>query len=374
MIPILTGTIAIYCLIILILIVGFLKILPQRTSKTIQKTTFSICISFRNEAENLPVLLNSLKGLNYPDQLTEIILVDDHSTDNSVEIITKFCQENAVFQPKMTFLSQKSTAKSGKKAALSLAVQHAKNDYIVTTDADCIVPQDWLREFNAFIINRKKKFIAAPVMLFETSSSFLNLFQQLDFLSLQGATMGAFGIKKPFLCNGANLAFCRSNFFRLGGYTGNEDIASGDDLFMMQKFLEDDPDSVGYLKSKNSVVKTQAQTSWHQLINQRKRWAAKASKYKNSVATLVSWAVFLANFAFILAIFYLNTSVFLISIVLFKILIDFLLIALAASFFGKKGYLFGYLVSFLIYPFFTLYIAVSSQLHPFDWKGRSLKK
>ncbi|WP_031427418.1 glycosyltransferase family 2 protein [Flavimarina sp. Hel_I_48] len=374
MIPILTGIIAIYCLIILVLIVGFLKILPQRTSKTIQKTTFSICIPFRNEAENLPALLDSLSALNYPDSLFEIIFIDDHSKDNSVEIITGFCQKNAVFQSKMILLSQKSIAKSGKKAALSLAIEHAKNDYILTTDADCIVPQNWLIEFNCFIQNHKKKFIAAPVMLFKTSSSFLNLFQQLDFLSLQGATMGAFGIKKPFLCNGANLAFCRSDFFRLGGYTGNEDIASGDDLLMMQKFLEDNPDIVGYLKSKNSIVKTQAQTSWHQLINQRKRWAAKASKYKNRVAMLVSWAVFLANFAFILAIFYLKTSVFLTSIVLFKILIDFVIIALAASFFGKKSYLFGYLGSFLIYPFFTIYIAVSSQFQSFDWKGRGLRK
>nr|AOE13910.1 glycosyl transferase family GT2/GT21 [uncultured bacterium]CCF99205.1 glycosyl transferase, group 2 [uncultured Flavobacteriia bacterium] len=374
MIVILGVLLMIYCLLITALCVGFISIDYAKTNKKEPKTTFSICIPFRNEAENLPALLDSLSALNYTDGLFEIIFVDDHSNDNSVEIITKFCQENAVFQSKMTLLNQKSTANSGKKAALSLAVQRAKNDYIVTTDADCIVPQDWLVEFNAFIINREKKFVAAPVMLFETSSSFLNLFQQLDFFSLQGATIGGFGIKNPFLCNGANLAFSRSEFFRLGGYTGNQEIASGDDLFLMQKFLADDSESTGYLKSKNSIVTTQPQESWRQLINQRKRWAAKASKFKNPIPTFVSWTVFLANIALVLAVFYLKTSVFLSVIVIFKILIDFLLIALAASFFGKKGYLLGYLVSFLVYPFFTLYIAVSSQLQTFDWKGRRFKK
>lgn len=338
------------------------------------KTTFSICIAFRNESENLPALLKSLKALNYPKDLFEIILINDHSTDKSIKIITDFCHKNPDFELKSTVLSQKLASASGKKAALNLAIQNAKNEFIVTTDADCIVPETWLSNLNAFILLKQKTFIAAPVALLATASSFLNQFQQLDFLSLQGATMGAFGIKKPFLCNGANLAFSKAEFFRLEGYEGNLGIASGDDIFLMQKFLRNNPKNVGYLKSKNSIVLTQPQHSWNQLINQRKRWAAKASKYQSSTASLISWAVFLASFAFILAVFYLQTSNFLIGALLLKILVDFLIIAQTARFFGKKSYLLGYFGSFLFYPFFTFYIAISSQLQPFDWKERRLKK
>ena len=96
----------------------------------------------------------------------------------------------------------------------------------------------------------KKTFIAAPVAYFNDSCGFLNIFQQLDFLSLQGATMGGFGLKSPFMCNGANIAFAKADFIRLNGYDGNNDIASGDDVFLMQKFLKADQNSVGYLKSK----------------------------------------------------------------------------------------------------------------------------
>lgn len=366
-----------YCLIIIFLSIGFSF---QKSEEIIEinqpkvKTTFSICIAFRNESENLLALLKSLSQLNYPKNLFEIILINDHSTDNSIEIITDLCLKNTDFKPKMTVLSLKPTSASGKKAALTLAIQQAKNEFIIITDADCIAPVSWLYDLNAYILQNQKTFIAGPVALLETSASFLNRFQQLDFLSLQGATIGAFGLKKPFLCNGANLTFAKAEFFRLKGYEGNQEIASGDDLFLMQKFLKDNPENVGYLKSRNSIVFTQLQHNWSQLINQRKRWAAKASTYQNTIATLVSWAVLLGNFASILAIFYLKTSNFLIGILFLKILIDFILIAQAAHFFGKKEHLLAYLGSFLVYPFFTVYIAVSSQLQTFEWKGRNLKK
>lgn len=90
MVQILIGAISLYCLAILLMIVGFLALRLQKPIQKITKTTFSICIAFRNESENLPALLKSLKALNYPKDLFEIILVNDYSTDNSIEIITDF--------------------------------------------------------------------------------------------------------------------------------------------------------------------------------------------------------------------------------------------------------------------------------------------
>ncbi|HEA29645.1 MAG TPA: glycosyltransferase [Leeuwenhoekiella sp.] len=366
--------ILIYVMLIGILCLGFSKLLTFASEKLVPKTSFSICIAFRNEAKNLPALLNSLQNIRYHQELFEIVLVNDHSTDDSVQIITDFCLKNTNFESKIRILSQKSPSTSGKKAALHLAIKNAKNEFIITTDADCIVPKTWLSEINAFTLKTTKSFIAGPVALSETPFSLLNMFQELDFLSLQGATQGAFGLKKPFLCNGANLAFAKKEFFRLNGYAGNREVASGDDIFLMQKFQKDNPKSVGYLKSQKSIVYTQPQHSWKNLIEQRKRWAAKASTYTHFIAFLVSWAVLLANFASIIAIFYLHTSVFLISILILKIVVDFILIAQAARFFSKRSYLWGYLWSFLVYPFFTLFIAISSQLQSFEWKGRQLKK
>ena len=78
--------------------------------------------------------------------------------------------------------------------------------------------------------------MVGPVSYNILKHSFLENFQLLDFLSLQAATLGGFGIKKPFLCNGANLAYKKTVFTKLNGFQGNENIASGDDIFLFEKF------------------------------------------------------------------------------------------------------------------------------------------
>ena len=72
----------------------------------------------------------------------------------------------------------------------------------------------------------------AGAVTYDCNSSFLHQFQQLDMASLQGATIGSFGIDQGFMCNGANLAYTKSLFTALDGFTGNDKIASGDDVFL----------------------------------------------------------------------------------------------------------------------------------------------
>jgi hypothetical protein len=75
----------------------------------------------------------------------------------------------------------------------------------------------------------------------------LHHFQQLDIASLQGATIGSFGINKGFMCNGANFVY-QILFQELNGFHGNDTIASGDDVFLLQKRL------LNSLKSKLSKI------------------------------------------------------------------------------------------------------------------------
>jgi hypothetical protein len=70
----------------------------------------------------------------------------------------------------------------------------------------------------------------------------LDHFQQLDLTSLQGATIGSFGLNKAFMCNGANFAYTKSLFEKLNGFDGNNKIASGDDVFLLQKAVEKFPE------------------------------------------------------------------------------------------------------------------------------------
>ena len=326
---------------------GFDKLNPFKLYDVPSETKFSIIIPFRNEAENLPNLLKSASSLAYPNHLFEIIFVDDASEDDSVGIIKKRIETSKL---DIIVISNKRTSNSPKKDAITLAISHANHEWILTTDADCILPKYWLDSFDAYIQKTNASCIVAPVA-YQITSGFLNRFQCLDMLSLQGATMGGFGIQKPFLCNGANLGYKKVLFDTLNGFDGNTDIASGDDIFFLEKAINKHPNHVHYLKSEEAIVTTITQPTWRQLIAQRIRWAAKTTSYNNWFGKLTGFIVFAMNAMVIANILLVILSIIppntLIYILFIKFNIDFLLIYKTASFVNQKDVLFSFL--FFIY-------------------------
>jgi cellulose synthase/poly-beta-1,6-N-acetylglucosamine synthase-like glycosyltransferase len=219
--------------------------------------------------------------------------------------------------------------------------------------------------------------MAAPVAYTKTNT-FLNRFQLLDVLSLQGATIGGFGINKPFLCNGANFAYQKSLFIELNGFDGNDTIASGDDIFLLEKIAKKHPSELHYLKCEHAIVTTKPQPDFKSLLSQRIRWAAKTSRYNNWFGKLTGGIVLIANgllitllLLVILGNFPLKTLLY---IVVIKLNIDFLLIYKMAIFLNQKGGLKSYLVAFFVYPFFSVYVAFLSTFKTYKWKDRDFRK
>lgn len=359
----------VYCLLITILIYGFVQIPNAQLEKHHNTTSFSILIPFRNEQHHLTDLLASINALHYPKDHYEVLLIDDASTDNSVALIQKFAATHKALN--IQIYNNVRSSNSPKKDALSMGVQKAQYDWVITTDADCILPHLWLKSYsNKITQNPRVTFIAGPVAFWNTQNVLLDGFQHLDFLSLQGATIGGFGIKKPFMCNGANLAFAKAKFIDLQGYQNLDHIASGDDIFLMQKFVKNNPDSVTYLKNRSALVRTAPQTTLKGLINQRRRWAAKASHYKITSGIVVSWIVFLGNLVFILGFFFYKTYPY----ILLKLTVDFILLWVTAAFTKQQEKLINFPWTVIFYPIFTVYIAISSTFIKFEWKGRQFKK
>ncbi len=363
----------IYLLLIGSFAFGFERVKTFKLEKTPSKTRFSVIVPFRNEAGNLPALLISIHALNYPKDLFEIIFVNDDSEDDSVELIKKTFESN----PYISIIKNERKTNSPKKDAITTAIQHAKNDWIITTDADCVLPNLWLESFDEFIQKNNTHCIVAPVTYIE-ANSFLNRFQLLDLLSLQGATMGGFGIKKPFLCNGANFGYKKELFKELNGFDGNTNTASGDDIFLLEKAANKYPNQLHYLKCEQAIVLTKAQPTWSALVSQRKRWAAKTSAYNNGFGKFTGLVVLLMNACIIalliltvLGVFNLKTALYLVFI---KFNIDFFLIYKSGVFFNQKTVLKSYMVGFLLYPFFSVYVACLSVFSSYNWKGRRFKK
>ncbi|UWD30432.1 glycosyltransferase family 2 protein [Polaribacter sejongensis] len=357
------------------------------------KTSFSVIIPFRNEAKNLPILLQSIAELNYPKELVEFILVDDASTDGSVEMIQQFVisneergeiskskqvldtisKKNEITRTDIRIIKNIRTSKSPKKDAITTAISEAKSNWIVTSDADCILPENWLKSLDSFIQNNNAKMVVAPVN-YKAENNFLEHFQLLDFMSMQGTTIGGFGMDFPFLCNGANFAYKKDAFLQLNGFEGNNNIASGDDVFLFEKFIIADKKSVFYLKSEEAIVTTFPVKTWSDLVNQRTRWAAKTGNFSSLKVKLIGLLVLLTNFMVVYYLLFGSLEMLFIPFVL-KVIIDLFLFLPTIQFFKQEKHFYKwYLFAGFLYPFFSLLVILKSLFFKYNWKGRRFKK
>ncbi|RTY70639.1 glycosyltransferase [Flavobacterium sp. LS1P28] len=353
----------IYAVFIGLLIYGLIKVNTIDYIGLQPKTKFSIIVPFRNEAENLPILLDSLSKLNYPMELFEVILVDDESE----EVFSVPC---SLFRVRI--IKNIRISNSPKKDAIVNAMQIVNADWIITTDADCVVDKNWLLTLDNYIQLHDVAMIAGAVT-YDCGNSFLHHFQQLDLASLQGATIGSFGINKGFMCNGANFAYTKSFFQKLNGFEGNDSIASGDDVFLLQKAIAKSPEKVHYLKSRNTIVTTRPLNNWKSLFHQRVRWASKTSSYQSTFGKGLGLLVFAGNLCLVIGAgcWVLGVIPFLNIVLLFllKFLVDAVLIYETNSFLTKTKI--RYLIlSSLFYPFFSTSVALYSVFGKYEWKGR----
>lgn len=364
--------IGIYVVLMLLLNRGIGKLKPFVLESLPNKTQFSIIVPFRDESKNLENLLQSFYQLDYPQEQFEIILVNDFSSDNFKPIIAKFKKD----LPNLRCINAVETDMSPKKAALTLGISKAQFDWILTTDADCILPKNWLKCYDQKIINDKPLLVAGLVK-FKPSKSFLNRFQCLDLLSLQATLLGAFGLKKPILCHGANLCYAKNLFYELNGFISHQNIASGDDVFLLESAFEKYPNKVTVLNSLAAVVSTNAEPTLKTLMAQRTRWAAKATSYKNGTIKLIGFIVFVMNLLLLsLAILSLlglfNLNYFMLTF-LIKFNIDALILYQMARFFKQEVVLKSYILSSFLYPIFSVTSVFLGFTKGYTWKNRHFK-
>lgn len=332
---------------------GFNKMDIHSSPPTTTFEKFTIVVVFRNENHHLPKLLKSLQKINYPKDAFDILLIDDgstHKVDLSMDDLP------------ISFIQNKRFSNSPKKDAITLAVQKANNEWLVVTDADCEVPNLWLSKLNDFIQTNKATQMVCGSVYITAKKSFLSHFQGWDFMSLQAVTVGSFGLKRPFMCNGANMAFTKTIFKQVDGYEGNNHIASGDDVFLLQKIAKDHPLKVNYLLDKNFKVKTQPVKNWKSLINQHIRWGSKAKAYASFWGKYLSIIVVIISWSFVTAFFIGNYYFF-----IAKILIDAMfLLYISKKATRKYKYLF---FSLLFYPLFIIVVILKGIFIKPSWKG-----
>jgi len=340
-----------YFVLLLILYRGLLKLKISEVSKE-PETFVSVVVACRNEQEALPCLLNCLTTQNFPENLFEVIIVNDNSEDKTYEIA-------AGFKGISNFLPLNNRG-IGKKQALRTGINAAKGNLIITTDADCTMGKNWIRTIAAFFEINKDDLIICPVQI-DSVPGFFGKLEELEFLSLQGITAASALCKNPTMCNGANLVFTKGAYLAHSDKLHDE-INSGDDIFLLHSLKEKNQSKISWLESPDAIVTTKPSSSFGSYIKQRSRWISKGRAYEDRDTIVLGIVTFIGV---ILQISYLLFSliypaliwVFL-SVVVLKSIPDFLILMNTSARYRSRKLMRWFLPVQLIYPFYVLAVVI----------------
>jgi cellulose synthase/poly-beta-1,6-N-acetylglucosamine synthase-like glycosyltransferase len=359
------------------------------------QTPISVLIPVRNEEANIAQCIKSLEQQSYPKSLYEVIVIDDHSTDRTREIVTGiYPDEMCLIYTRLDERSNEQVAY--KKLAIQTGIGISSGALIVTTDADCLFHHDWLRTLAAFYEETGAKFIAAPVRMEDAApvrmgvpahpdGSFvhpdpgiLTIFQTVDFITLQGITGASVYKRFHSMCNGANLAYEKSAFVEVGGFRGIDAIPSGDDLLLMHKIYTRYPDQVFFLKSPAAIVSTQPETTLPRFIHQRVRWASKADRYDDKRISRVLLLVYVVNLMFVLlavAACWNSWWLWLLVIGLVaKTAVEFPFVYPVARFFDQQALMPWFPLLQPLHILYTVVIGFMGKFGSYRWKDRKITK
>ncbi|MBR9860665.1 glycosyltransferase [bacterium] len=330
--------------------------------KGLERKSVSIIIPVRNEEKYLKRLFRYLKSLNYPPELIELILVDDHSEDNSLALM-----QDVKFKFKKRVLALNQT--QGKKEAIKAAWEVAEGEILVQTDADCIFQGNWLNAMMRPFSNPEVNFVSGPVKFFGGVGLYKH-FAELEFVSL--IAIGAAHIQwgHPMICNGANMAYRKSV---VEGADIKMNRASGEDVFLMKSIHEKNPDSIVFQKSNEALVSTEPPDSFKGFFHQRMRWASKNTEY-GAFNTGLLGLVWLFNVLILINIFSFTSFGLTLAAfqIVLKILAETFFYEAAVPSFEPKEWRFTHIVAQVIHIPYIAFMPIISKLFKFEWKGRKL--
>jgi cellulose synthase/poly-beta-1,6-N-acetylglucosamine synthase-like glycosyltransferase len=362
----------IYLFVVFGFIRGWHKLIPFQFRQMAGSTAVSIIIAARNEGESIHRTIEALLAQDYDRRLTEIIFIDDHSTDHTADVVRSYADRGV----KLISLKEERALNSYKKKAIQTAIGESTGKLIITTDADCRMGTAWLKTIVAFYEKNHYKMISSPVA-YDEEKSFFERSQSLEFLYLIGLGASTIGNNQPSTCNGANLAYEKEAFYEVGGFQGIDDLASGDDELLLHKIAARYNNQIGFLKNRDAIVYTHAKPNLGEFLQQRKRWASKSTRYKNKSIIVLGVFIWCFNLSILVN---LLTAVFLpgyftvvlIQLIL-KIIVEFIFLIDVTGFAKRRSLLVLLPLLTIFHVLYIIYIGVAGNSGKYNWKGRMVK-
>ena len=363
----------IYAGVLLVFQTGLQK---QEVHRSQDQPGISIVIAARNEEKNLPDLLEDLAKQTYPADRTEMIIADDHSEDRTAEIVRRFARQD----PRFHLISVESTIPgfTAKKNALTQALRRARGEIILSTDADCRVLPGWAETMISYFNENTGMVVGfSQLCAPDTHCTHFQKLQAVDFLMLMAAARGSANLGWAWAASGQNLAYRKSVYHEVGGFSEIGHRISGDDVLLLQLIRKKTRWKVRFASSQNAYTHTQAESTLSALINQRKRWASNGSyQWKlNKLFFMYVVITFLANLILLGSVPIILIVPGLSGLVLIgwgiKWLVEASLFISGCRIFKRTDLLPFFPVWFLIQIPYVVFIGIQGTLTGFHWKNRT---
>jgi cellulose synthase/poly-beta-1,6-N-acetylglucosamine synthase-like glycosyltransferase len=337
----------------------------------------TIILCARNESEILTDTIQDILNQEFAEAF-ELIIVDDFSTDNTIEIAEGFAvnNKNVIVLNLRTLLHAERQLIPNKKEGISIAIEKAKGRYIVTTDADCSLGKSWLQTMVNCAQREHAAMVCGPVAIV-AGNGLLHQFQEMDIIAMMAMTKWSLNANIPMLNNGANLLYEKIWFEKLNPYQNNKSEYSGDDVFLLQKFFEA-KQKVVYCENEMAIVETKVQNRFRDFFHQRVRWAGKSQSYTNSKVKLFLTSVYLLNLIIfcllILSLFIPQLAAVAIILLLIKISTDYFILKPQLDFFRKRRLLPFLPIMDFMHMIYVVFFGVFSFKKSYIWKDRTINR
>ncbi len=367
---------AFYFFIIILINVGIFRLKRFIRSADQPVTKVSIIIPARNEEENIGNCLRDLELQDYPMDLMEVVVVNDHSTDMTEERVSGFAQAHPSMNLRLILTAATGDDKAFKKHSIRSGIDTSSSELVITTDADTRLNPGWIASIVNFYECQHPEMIIGPVAFHEDNSFFERL-QSMEFFGLMAATAGSCNMGFPLMCNGANLAFKRKAYLETRDSEDDLKYPSGDDLFLMMKIRKKyGAQMVKYLFAKEAVVSTKAKKTLREFFSQRLRWVSKSRGYTDRIVMTVAIVAYLFNFlllaTLVAGIFNLRIFFFSLFLLGIKMIIELPAVWRIMALSGKKKLWYLYPVTQVLNLIYVTTIGILGNVLSYEWKGRKI--
>ena len=257
------------------------KLTRINNERNINNLPVSVIVPARNEEKNLSSCLESLLNQSYPKELYEIIVVDDDSDDNTATIVKLFQQRNS--NVLLVSTSEIKTKLLSKVNALNCGLKEASNNIIFITDADCISPFEWIEEIVSLFTNNIGLICGFSAIIDKYEKSIWIKFQAIENIIFLSLCAGGISSKLVIGATGQNMAFKKEEFLKFGGFEIMEDISAGDDVILLNNWMELSKTAIKFCTSQGSIIKVKPVRNLKDLFNQHKRWLSVAPKLARKI-------------------------------------------------------------------------------------------